>query len=433
VLQALSLFRQEQAINGKAMSMLRPFVSPRFATRRSTAPVALAAGALVGVLTIAPASADPAPTLLWERYPGSVEEDYGEAVAIDTVGNILVGGQTLGSIGRRDNQGYDAFVIKYSPEGEILWRRQPGPARYERLLGIATDLADDVVAVGETTGAIAGANRGMVDGFVVKYATDATVQWKRQFGATYVDSAEAVATDPAGNIIVAGSVGLHGTCCETGDAIVIKYAPDGTELWRRTFDLSGMDEATGVATDTAGDVFVAGDTVSSELDNYGAQDTFIARLSPDGTLRWIEQQATSGDEDAHGIAVDETGTIFIVGTQIGPNEPYTEGFLAAFAGDGAQLWRRGVGGDTSYDDAYGVAIDADGHVLMTGAEGYQSFVASYSRAGAPRWKILASRFDRGGYAFVAADGTGHMAVVGTADVRAAAGHKNAHVARYEVE
>lgn len=109
-------------------------------------------GAFLAVLSLAPAYADPQPTLLWQHYPGSVKRDTGDAVAIDTLGNILVGGQTFGSIGRRDNNGTDAFVIKYSPDGEILWRRQPGPARSERLRGLATDFAGNVIAVGETNG-----------------------------------------------------------------------------------------------------------------------------------------------------------------------------------------------------------------------------------------------------------------------------------------
>lgn len=359
--------------------------------------------------------------------------DYGEAVAIDTQGNVLVGGQTFGSIGRRDNRGADAFVIKYSSAGQIVWRRQPGPARYERLRGVATDFADNVIAVGETNGSVGGPNHGADDGFVVKYAADGTVQWKRQFSSTQLDFANAVTADPAGNVIVAGMVNFDSFCCDTGDAFVIKYAPDGTEEWRRSFHLSGTDRATAITTSAAGEIFVAGYTTSSDLNNYGVQDTFIARLAADGTLRWIKQQTVSGDQQASGIAIDGTGRLFLAGTQSGPSGSFSLGFVAAFAGDGTALWRRTFGGSGAYDDAHSAAIDAAGHVLVSGSESGETIVSSYTRDGALRWRISPQRFDRSRYTFLAADGTGHMALVSTADVSRAAGYWNANVARYEVD
>ena len=55
----------------------------------------VAVGLVLTLAVLGSAHADPAPTLLWERHPGSVEYDYGMAVAIDTAGNIVVGGRTL--------------------------------------------------------------------------------------------------------------------------------------------------------------------------------------------------------------------------------------------------------------------------------------------------------------------------------------------------
>jgi hypothetical protein len=189
-----------------------------------------------------------------------MEVDYGRAVAIDTVGDIIVGGQTYGSLGRRRGGGADAFVVKYSPEGAVKWRRQPGSARWEDVTGLATDLANNILVVGYTNGAVAGPNRGLDDGFVVKYAADGTVQWKRQVGAKHIDMAFAVVADAVGNIVVVGMVDFVSTCCDTGDAFVIKYAPDGTEQWRRVLDSSKWDQATGIATDAAGNIVIVGST-----------------------------------------------------------------------------------------------------------------------------------------------------------------------------
>jgi hypothetical protein len=377
-------------------------ISKRKCALRIAAVVAVLA---LSALSVEAAHADAAPTLLWQRKPGTVGLDLGTGVAVDTVGDIVLGGWTSGSIGKRNEGDDDAFIIKYSADGMVKWRRQPASAREDRLTGLATDLANNVVAVGRTHGALAGPHGGNYDGFVVKYAADGTHRWRHQIATSDYDSAEAVAADMSGNLIVAGLTGP--------DALLIKYAPDGTELWRRVLDSAdhGSDSAYGVAVDTADNIVVVGYTSGSLGGaNKGGFDIIVAAYTADGMLKWVEQPGSAGDDFAYGIEIDPAGRIFVVGQQPGSTD-VRRGFLAAFSNDGVELWRVQRGG-AYFDWVRGVAIHPTGDVIIAGTAFDKPFAASYTPDGVLKWtRKLPTFFD---YKVTpATDAAGHLVLAGT--------------------
>lgn len=136
----------------------------------------------------------------------------------------------------------------------------------------------------------------------MKYAADGTRQWARQFGTPYADYATAVAADPTGNILVAGWSGSHESIGANG--LVIKYAPNGSERWRRALASPGdrHDVVTGVATDADGNIAVVGYTDGVlRGSNQGIIDTFVAFYSPTGTLKWIRQPGRLDFDGAQGV------------------------------------------------------------------------------------------------------------------------------------
>lgn len=383
------------------------------------------------------ARADPPLALQWQSYPGTTATDLGQAAATDAMGNVLAGGGTLGSFGRANQGSYDGFVVKYSPAGAVIWRRQPASTEQDFVAALATDPADNVVAVGTTLGALAGPHRGSFDGFVVKYAADGTRQWARQFGTPYADYATAVAADPTGNILVAGWTGAHESIGANG--LVIKYAPDGSERWRRV--LASPDDrhdvVTGIATDADGNIAVVGYTDGVlRGSNQGIIDTFVAFYSPTGTLKWIRQPGRPDFDGAQGVAINSAGQIFVVGLQPGATSAY-EGYLAAYSSVGVEKWRRTVVKSDMPNEEntwMQVKIDPDGNPLVVGldlAHVGAPFAASYTAGGTLRWQQLLPQPPYRSYTSVypATDAAGHLVIVSTALRRHPRG-EDGYIARY---
>ena len=104
--------------------------------------------------------------LLWTSQFGTTETDLASGVAADDEGNAYVAGRTEGALGpNRPEGGFDAFVRKYGPEGDVLWTRQLGSGQADFALGVALDGDGGVYAAG--SGALAGSG-GDKDAFVVK-------------------------------------------------------------------------------------------------------------------------------------------------------------------------------------------------------------------------------------------------------------------------
>jgi hypothetical protein len=91
---------------------------------------------------------------LWSRIIGTDSSVLSaSALSIDAAGNVYVGGGTkLNSAGENDGD-LDAFVSKYSPNGETLWMYQLGTnIGSEWVFDVFADEQGRIVVVGETNG-----------------------------------------------------------------------------------------------------------------------------------------------------------------------------------------------------------------------------------------------------------------------------------------
>lgn len=132
----------------------------------------------------------------------------------------------------------------------------------------------------------------------------------------------------------------------------------------------GEDIVHAVATDSAGNVYLAGETTSSNfpvtpgafqtkrgnspgtvfgLEGQFLPNAFVAKLNPAGQILWATYLGGSGADAALGIAVDAKGSPYVVGYSYSSDFPTTPGayqttaplsnraFIAKFTPDGASL------------------------------------------------------------------------------------------------
>lgn len=105
------------------------------------------------VMKVDKATGDP----LWVAQQGSLGSDFTTAMAIDNTGNIYIAGETSDSVvqGGTNQGSFDAFAMKFAPDGTLLSTWQKGTATYDFTRSIVVDHCGKVfVGVHSQTGLV---------------------------------------------------------------------------------------------------------------------------------------------------------------------------------------------------------------------------------------------------------------------------------------
>jgi len=306
-------------------------------------------------------------TKQWTNQLGSSSRDSANDVATDSSGNIYVTGTTYWELDGNTSAGKaDLFVVKYDSSGTWQWTKQNGTDRYDEARGVATDSSGNVYVTGYTEGGLDGnTSVGKADLFVVKYNSSGTKQWTKQLGTWDSDFANGVATDSSGNVYVTGSTyrNLDGnTSAGNADLFVVKYYDNGTKQWTKQLGSSSRDYANGIVTDSSGSVYVSGTTYGGLDGNTSAgnADLFVVKYNSSGTKQWTKQLGTSSTDTANGVATDSSGNVYVAGGTYGGLDGNTSAgdndlFVVKYNSSGTKQWTKQLG-TSSTDSANGIAF-----------------------------------------------------------------------------
>ena len=307
------------------------------------------------------------PVLTYSTYLGGSGFDQGYAIAVDSLGNAYVTGQTAAidfpttpGAFQTNYGGGDAFVTKINPSGSALV--------YSTYLngasgnGIAVDSAGNAYVTGEaettnfptTPSAFQTAPMGF-DTFITKLnAAGSALVYSARFGGNLDDFGRGIALDSAGNAYITGWTVCRSAICTfptvnafqpnyaggNNDAFVTKINSSGSSLVYSTYLGGGKiingteDWGQGIAVDGAGSAYVTGYTFSPDFPvTAGAFDTtragldaFVTKFTPDGaSLVYSTFLGGAGHEQGQGIAVDANGNAYVTGLTESSDNPFTFG------------------------------------------------------------------------------------------------------------
>jgi uncharacterized delta-60 repeat protein len=148
------------------------------------------------------------------------------------------------------------------------------------------------------------------------------------------------------------------------EAFVVKFTPEGSLSWQRTFDGPGdfsIDRANGVAVAPDGSVYAAGQTVGV------GNDVLLLKFSADGSLVWQQRWDTGGQETGEGVAVASDGSVYVTGVTDGFGG-FGHLFVLRFAPDGALVWQRirNVATDAAVGTGQAITVAPDGSIYAAG-------------------------------------------------------------------
>ena len=356
--------------------------------------------------------------LMYATYIGGREDDRGAGIAVDSSGQAYVAGSTsstnfpLASPMQSTLKGSrTAFALKLNPAGSaLLYSTYLGGSNYDLGNAIALDSSGNVYIAGDTLSvnfpvlnAFQSASGGNTDAFVTKLSPSGTMLLSTYLGGAGNDHAGGIAVDSSGNIYVAGGTfsvnfPVHNPIQSLSgggqDIFVSKISSAGTTLMYSTY-LGGAggsqamaEQANSIALDSSGNAYIGGVTNSANFPvtsgalqtvYNGAQDGFVAKINAAGSaLSYSTYLGGSSFNWISGIAVDSSGNAYVSGYTSSFDFPtvgavqvafngYYDAFVSELNGAGSALTFSTLWGGTLADEANAIALASNGTIFTGGA------------------------------------------------------------------
>ncbi len=295
--------------------------------------------------------------IVYSTYLGGKGRDSGKGITVDSTGKVYVTGATgstdfpatagaFQSEKRFENRD-DAYVLKLDTAVSGL-----NAVIYSTLLaGNGDDEGRDVVMDSSGNASVTGRTEssdfpvtqanafqgvsggGNADGFITRFNPSGSgLLYSTYLGGSGSDEGEGIALDPSGNLYITGHTAspdfptlspLQNTLSGGSDAFFAKLNPSGIQqasLIYSTYLGGSSDEyGSGIALDTAGNVYLTGDTSSSDFSTVNpaqpacsstlCADAFVAMLNPSAAgFSAISSTYLGGTdyEHASGVTVDDS-------------------------------------------------------------------------------------------------------------------------------
>ncbi|AFK05140.1 hypothetical protein Emtol_4015 [Emticicia oligotrophica DSM 17448] len=307
------------------------------------------------------------PNISWQKVIGGSFYDKCNSIIALEDGGYLLGGQSQSSnfdfVSHKGQ--YDIFVIKVDKNGNIEWNKNLGGSNNENLRQIIKTSDGNYLCIGETQsndydveGFI-----GQMDFWVIKISPEGNVIWKKCFGGEGIDEGFTAENTPDGAIVLAGSTESNLPFIENNhgyvDFLVIKINQSGEIIWNKTFGGTANETCKKIKKSKSGGYILAGNTTSSNGDisnHLGEQDIWLLKVDEDFNIIWQQTFGGLDDDFVNALIEDHEGNILATG------ETYSKDFDAAdnhsldgmrdyftikVSADGQKIWTKCHGGSNN--------------------------------------------------------------------------------------
>jgi uncharacterized delta-60 repeat protein len=280
-------------------------------------------------------------------------------------------------------------VMKYTPSGDTVWSRHIHNEFHRgAIAGVQADDFNNVILAGKCYDTSA---YGTV-ALVVKYSPEGAELWRAGTYSQFVyDSLEALAVNSRAEVIVTGQR-KGGFSSQNPYCLTRKYSSEGVELWTRFWIPPDSGGTSARASTLVGDDLCIGGFCQYECEFGGDTSAFLLRYDDTGGTRWRARFVGPGVCAGSGrdVTFDSEGNVIVCGwlDMSGENE---DAVVAKYSPSGDLLWQRNLGTEPGSEDRFiKVAVDALGNVYATGytdsvGTSNDYLTAKYDAAGVLQW------------------------------------------------
>ncbi|MGB9742924.1 MAG: SBBP repeat-containing protein [bacterium] len=313
--------------------------------------------------------------------PGS-RTDLVAALAVDRGGNVYAVGYSTGEM---TNQ--DILILKYSPTGNLSWvQRYDWRGQTDAASGVVVDANGNVYVGGYVTDSLTGA-----DYITIKCDSAGNLQWVNRYNGpgNSSDIVTGIAMDSAGNVYVTGYSYSSSTY---DDFCTIKYTSAGVQQWVARYAGAGFDRAQAITTDGSGNVYVTGYI-------QPGNDYLTVKYNTNGLQQWVDRYNGDGNggDFPTAICLDRNSNCYVTGYSVGAGTADYDYLTIKYTSSGTREWVARYNGDGNDNDyAYSMIPDQNGDVYVTGySAGWANndiAVVKYNSLGQVLW---VRRYDTG--------------------------------------
>lgn len=342
--------------------------------------------------------------LIYRTYLGADNaQDSGAAIAVDASGQAWIAGRT-GSLDFPTTSNALQPTAATTPAGFVAKLGATGDhLLYSTYFGYYGDWVNDIVLDAAGNAYITGysgshavktlsalqptAPGGSSDAFFAKFSATGTLLYSSYLGGSKDDYGTGIALGSDGSVYVTGATSstnfpLMSARQSTNaggayDAFVVRISPNGRPLLYSSYHGgSGSDEAQKIAVDRGGNMYLIGDTTSTNFPlanalrpNYGGLvDAFVTKLNSAGALVYSTYLGGNGDDFGRAIAVEGNGMVHVTGRTYSSNFPVAAPIMDVSGGPipTAFVTRLDPGGRTMVGSLLGAPAGAFGQVNVMG-------------------------------------------------------------------
>lgn len=227
-----------------------------------------------------------------------------------------------------------------------------------------------------------------------------TYEWAHTFGSSSFDLSDDIATDPAGNVYVAGTfyntvdfdpsaATANLTAVNHYDAYFAKFSPAGALIWVKQIGGTDAESISQINIASDGSIYLTGAFESTtdfdpgagtfNLTSAGSYDGFLMKLDSSGSFLWaIPVGASSLSDFANDVDFDAQGNLVVVGSFQGTSDMDPSGatanftslgstdiFVAEYNSNGQYQWCKTTGG-SNLDIGRRLRVDPMGDLVISG-------------------------------------------------------------------
>lgn len=241
-------------------------------------------------------------------------------------------------------------------------QRSLGGSSSENSYGIERTPDGGYIAVGYTESF----GSGKKDVLLVKTDGMGQVEWSKAYGDKGDDVGWNITVARDSGFVITGTTNSINS---EGDALIFKTDKNGNFQWARTLASDSTEDGYNVIRS----LFHTGYYVTGFVQNdTNGSEAFLARISSSGGVQWMKKFGSPGSEEAYGLAEDTKGNVIVcgltdydslvVGGTTG-SQGTSDAFMAKFDASGSMKWMYTYGSNKN-DVAWDVKVDKDRYIMV---------------------------------------------------------------------